>query len=75
MPTVGLSHRQHQSGKPLVDYLKSIILTKDDYVKMMEAKERWKTEAIAEVTKQKVEAKRKKVESAHLKEEKDITTR
>jgi hypothetical protein len=55
--------------------LKSIILTKDDYIKMMEAKERWKKEAIVEAAKRKVEAKRKKVESAHLKEEKDITTR
>jgi hypothetical protein len=42
LPTVGPSCPRRRSEEPLVDYSKSIILTKDDYIRMMEAKERRK---------------------------------
>jgi hypothetical protein len=72
LPTVGPSRPRCQSGEPLVDYSKSIILTKDDYIRMMEAKERRKEQAMAEAAKRKVEAERKKLERARLKVERDV---
>jgi hypothetical protein len=56
----------------LVDYSKNIILTKDDYIRMMEAKERRKEQAMAEAAKCKVEAERKKLKRARLKAERDV---
>jgi hypothetical protein len=56
----------------LVDYSKSIILTKDDYIRMMEAKKSRKEQAIAEAAKRKVEAERKKLERARVKAERDV---
>ena len=72
LPTVGPSRPQRRSGEPLVDYSKSIILTKDDYIRMMEAKERQKEQAMAEIAKWNVEAERKKLERARLKVERYV---
>jgi hypothetical protein len=72
LPTVGPSRPRRWSGEPLVDYSKSIILTKDDYIRMMEAKKSRKEQAIAEAAKRKVEAERKKLERARVKAERDV---
>jgi hypothetical protein len=62
LPRIGQPPRCQRAIEVLVDYSKSIIRTRDEYINMMQEKEHRKEAALKEKEARKVEADKKKVE-------------
>jgi hypothetical protein len=60
LPRIGRPAKKPRASEVLIDYSKSIILTRDDYIHMMAEKERRKEAALKEKEARKVEAEQKK---------------
>jgi hypothetical protein len=72
LPRIGPPPKRTRATKVLVDYSKSIILTREEYITMMEAKERRKEAALNEKEARRIEAERKKREREATKFQKEV---
>jgi hypothetical protein len=72
LPRIGPTpKRARRTDEPLIDYSKSIILTREDYISMMEEKARKKELAKKEREDRKLEADRKRIERESMKAQKE----
>jgi hypothetical protein len=74
LPRIGQPPRCQRAIEVLVDYSKSIILTRDEYINMMQEKERRKEAALKEkeADKKKVERQAQKLEKVAQREQKGM---